>query len=280
MLLLPVAVTLLAACDQAVEIPKGEDLDMRISVGETKRSLRVHVSTDVVEGAPVRLIMAFHGSGDTGWRMQLGAGLDEASVGTATVLVYPQGLAGGWDESCDCDETDDIDFVEAMLDSLGNRWDLDANRTYAVGFSLGGMFVHRIGCDLSDRFAAIAAVSASMSRSLSDRCQPARPVSTAILHGTEDPIIPWGNGDGGSLGPLSAEEAAEFWAHQSDCDTDPAIEVQELGDGKAVRTHEYLGCYQARRVLLYELVGYGHTWPRGPFEAGESIVEFFGGDGS
>ncbi len=47
---------------------------------------------------------------------------------------------------------DDVGFIEALLDHLEEALCLDLDRVYATGMSNGGMFVHRLGCELPERF--------------------------------------------------------------------------------------------------------------------------------
>ncbi len=69
----------------------------------------------------------------------------------------------------------------------------------------------RLGCELEDKISAIAVVAATMGRELFARCKPARPVSVLIIHGTEDPLVPY---EGGRVqvraGIVSAPDAADF----------------------------------------------------------------------
>ncbi len=52
---------------------------------------------------------------------------------------------------------DDMAFFATMLEFLGKNYGVDAKRIYATGFSNGAQMTSRLGVEMSDRFAAIAA---------------------------------------------------------------------------------------------------------------------------
>ena len=43
-------------------------------------------------------------------------------------------------------------------------------------------------------------------------------------------------------------------------------------DGTVVIIHRALGCQDAARIVLYEVVGWGHTWPGRPAYAAERLI--------
>jgi len=268
------------ACDQGGAAPKGADLDLRTRIDDQIRYFRVHVPDGIRPGQAVKVVFAFHGSNDRGYRMQRGAELDGPAAEMSAVVVYPDAAVGNWAEGCDCNNADrlgidDLGFVQAMLDTLAARWAIHPSTTFAVGYSQGGLFAHRIACELSDRFAAIATVAATMSPALASTCRPSHPVSVIMLHGTEDTVMPWEGGGSGSLALMAAPDVATFWARQSDCEAEPTTSEARLDDGATVRFHRYDACDEGRRVRLVELVGFGHTWPRGSFSAGNAVMSFF-----
>src|SRR5690349_18796236 len=81
------------------------------------------------------------------------------------IAVHPDGTGAflGWNAG-DCCGTasasgvDDVGLVGAILDRLETEMCVDTARIYSTGFSNGGFLSHRLGCELSDRIAAIAPV--------------------------------------------------------------------------------------------------------------------------
>ena len=85
---------------------------------------------------------------------------------------------------------DDVEFIRRLIDELIARHAVDPQRVYVTGVSNGGMMAHRLGCELSDRIAAIAPIAGS----LGVACHPTSPVSVMIVHGTNDRHVPYEDG--------------------------------------------------------------------------------------
>ncbi|MCB9611537.1 MAG: prolyl oligopeptidase family serine peptidase [Sandaracinus sp.] len=116
------------------------------------------------------------------------------------VVVYPDGTgtiptwnAGGCCGSAVRDDVNDVGFVAAILDRLEGELCLDRDRVFATGMSNGGMMSHRLGCELSERFAAVAPVAGTL---MFDACTPTRPVHVMHVHGSDDGHVPWEGGLG------------------------------------------------------------------------------------
>lgn len=100
----------------------------------------------------------------------------------------------------------DTGFVSLLLDTIEAELCIDITRVYATGFSNGGFMSYRIGCELSDRFSAIAPVSGLKRRVIllqglfgyknlygADfyRCNLTKTIPLLHIHGTTDPIVPY-----------------------------------------------------------------------------------------
>ncbi|HXO32389.1 MAG TPA: PHB depolymerase family esterase [Candidatus Acidoferrales bacterium] len=160
---------------------------------------------------------------------------------------------------------DDVAFLNQMLDQLALKYSVDTRRIYATGLSDGGFMALRVGCNMADRVAAIAAVGAAMPKTMI--CLPARPVPALFINGTDDPIVP---DNGGTYKPgrfhvLSAEDSAKTWAKFDRCEEKPAqnkLPSSEKG-GKETKTFTYSACKDNAQVALYSVKGGGNTWPGG-----------------
>ena len=56
----------------------------------------------------------------------------------------------------------DVNFIEAIIDSPSNDYSIDNDRVYACGYSERGVFSYELGCRLINRIAAFSSVSGSM----------------------------------------------------------------------------------------------------------------------
>jgi polyhydroxybutyrate depolymerase len=190
---------------------------------------------------------------------------------------------------------DDVGFVRAVLEDLGRVHRVDSGRVFATGMSNGAIFSHRLGCELSDRIAAIAPVAGTFPAPLRDSCRPGRPVSVFSIHGTDDPLVPYqgghvkGRGEGGEV--LGAEDTLRLWAGLDHCPTMPMTGAlpDAADDGTTTRTTTYAPCDAGSAAVLNTVDGGGHTWPGGrqyaptllvgktsrDFDATEAMWEFF-----
>ena len=160
---------------------------------------------------------------------------------------------------------DDISFFNQMLDQLGSKLSVDSSRIYAAGLSEGGLMSLRLGCALSDRIAAVAAIGAAMPKRMI--CLPSRPVPMLMINGTSDPVVPYGGGTehNMNLPVISAEDSAQAWAKIDRCAEKPEksrLPAKEKG-GMETKVDTYTGCQQSAQVVLYSVKGGGNTWPGG-----------------
>lgn len=169
---------------------------------------------------------------------------------------------------------DDVAFLNQMLDQLTLKYSVDTRRIYATGLGDGGFMALRMGCSMADRVAAIAAVGASLPKTMI--CLPARPVPALFIHGTNDPIVP---DDGGTYKPgqfhvLSADDSAKAWAKFDRCAEKPAQHKLPPADKnwKETKTYTFSGCQDSAQVALYSVKGGGHTWPGGEQYTSEKEV--------
>lgn len=182
---------------------------------------------------------------------------------------YPGGGQGGGqtpDETRNRPEpADDVAFLNQMLDQLALKYSLDTRRIYATGLSDGGFMTLRVGCNMADRIAAIAAVGAGMPKTMI--CLPSRAVPALFINGTDDPIVPENGGTykPGRFHVISAEDSAKTWAKFDRCGEKPTqdkLPSAEKG-GKETKTYTYSDCQSNAQVALYVVRNGGNTWPGG-----------------
>jgi polyhydroxybutyrate depolymerase len=167
---------------------------------------------------------------------------------------------------------DDNAFIEQMLDKLSSEYSVDTSRVYATGLSDGGFMAFRLGCTLSDRFAAIAAVGAAMPKTMT--CLPSHPLSTLMMNGTSDPIVHYNGGHVGRYAVLSAEDSSKYWAKLDSCVSKPEhkkLPAHEKG-GMKTEVDTYDDCQKGAQVALYSIDGGGNTWPGGERYLVEKVI--------
>ena len=258
----------------------GHDVDETLEFNKRTRSYILHLPPSMpssTAGAPLPLVLAFHGGGDTAADMEDLTHFDELADKERFLVVYPQAIANYWITAPDATRTDDVAFVRALLDDLQHRIVYDSTRVYATGVSVGGFFVARLGCEAADRIAAIGIVAATLAAPEAEQCAPARHVSVITMHGTDDTVIPAAGGvtiegDGGLI--LSVTDAARAWSRVNNCAAQPevAYEPDSADDGTRVRRETYSGCADGAAVVFYVVEGGGHNWPGGPSYTNGSVL--------
>ncbi len=232
-----------------------------ITVEDRTRDFYVHVPPEYDPTRPMPIVFDFHGYTSNATQQMILSHMNEKADAEGFIAVHAEGigLEQSWNAGACCgtaaaEGIDDVALVDAMIDDISARLCVDARRIYSTGFSNGGFLSHRLGCELSDRIAAIAPVSGVMGI---QSCEPERPVPVLHFHGTLDTVVPYG-GSAVSGFPSVAETVAE-WAEIDGCDA-ATTEIFARGDSHC---EAYENCAGSAPVIVCSVEGGGHTWPGG-----------------
>lgn len=270
---------LLAMATAGCDLVKGSDgstEELSIAVDDTLRQARLYVPDGIAPGQPVHLLIALHGSGDNGANFQAGAEL-QSKIPEDMVVAYPTAAKGNWAEGCNCNIADrlqinDLGFIEALIEEVADRYSVAPQRTYALGYSQGGLFAYRLGCAMSDKISSVVAISAPMSEPLSWACRTDHPTSVMAIHGRRDNVLPWAGTDNGALSLLSAPETALFWKEKRSCG-DSITSRHRSGTATVVGT-EWNDCEEGSKVHLYEMTDGVHAWYTDSPDVREFVFDF------
>ncbi len=187
------------------------------------RTYNVHVPSTYVPGAPVPLVLDFHGYTGTSNAQAGTSGFRAVSDAENFIVAYPQGVGNSWNAATFCcgdaraAGLDDVGLAVAIVDAISAEFSIDSERVYATGLSNGGALAHRIACEASEVFAATAPVAFPLGLLPLTTCQPSRPITVAHFHGFGDTVVPY---DGTFWAPASQSSFAS-WAEKNQCEGDP-----------------------------------------------------------
>ena len=259
------------------------DYEFSLTSDGLERKYLVHVpsSYDAIQSTPV--VFNIHGGGGNGENQRNMSNMNVNSDKHGYIVVYPDGIGkiflgkellnwngkvGGKAEEV-VSKNDDVSFFSKMIDDLKNKFNIDEKRVYATGLSNGGQMSHRLGCDLSDKIAAIAPIGAPMGINYS--CNPSKAVPTMIIHGKKDPCALYDGGQcggcyqeflgldpsAGEFACASIETITDDWIKRNSCSSESQMTYQN-GD---VMCKTYDDCTVNSEVMLCTSSNAGHTWP-------------------
>lgn len=256
--------------EQRESTQRPEYVTETIQVNGITRTYLLHTPPSPKKRRRMPLVLVFHGGGTPPQRMVRYTGMSEIGDREGFIVVYPQGTNNYWNDGREkAPQADDVAFIRVLIGHLKKNLTIDHRRIYAAGFSNGGIFTQRLACELSGTIASIASLAASMPANFSSQCKPTAPISVLIIHGTDDPLVPYLGGQlsaastiGGSV--WSVEHTIKYWAAHNRCPGKPATNAlpdKNANDNTRVRSEKYLGCSAKTNVVLYIVEGGGHTWP-------------------
>lgn len=274
-------------------------VQQEIDIAGVKRSFYLYIPEKAKLPAPT--VLVFHGGGGKAEGVDYSVGgMAKLADEEGFIVVYPAGIDRGWNDGRKFDgqgKEDDVSFVRELIDNLVSKKQADPARVYACGISNGGFFSQYLAQQLPGKIAAVASVAASVSEDMAASqvsCQP-----TMFVLGTNDPLVPFKGGRiGGKLlkrargSVLAFTDSIDFRCKANGADTltvDQKLPDIVASDRCQVEVMRYGGVGSPAEVLVYKIVGGGHTWPQGlqylpkalvgtvcrDFNCNEAIWKFF-----
>ena len=214
----------------------------------------------------VPLVLNFHGYGSNANEQMFYGDFRDIADTEGFLLVHPQGTIINGDQQWNVgflgngNTTDDVGFTEALIDELANLYTINLDRVYATGMSNGGFMSFLLACQLSEKIAAVASVTGSMTPDTYDACNAQQPTPILQIHGTGDSNVLY-NGD---TWTRSIEDVISYWVNYNNCETSPTTtaltDINRL-DGSTVEHIIYSGGDNGVTTEHMKIIGGGHTWP-------------------
>jgi len=260
---LPVVLALIAAVSFHLRNRNNGSI---VSSGKSREYL-LYVPKSYDRTKPTPLVISMHGAG--GWpvqQMELSE-WNRMAESQGFLVVYPAGT--GRPRVWHMSRGTDVRFISELIDTLEAVYNIDPARIYADGLSNGGGMAFVLSCTLSDRIAAVGMVGAAQLLPWS-WCTDRRPVPMISFHGTADRFAPYNGGSSWVVArPLpNVETWTANWARRNRCGPKP-VESAVAAD---VTRRDYKNCADDAAVVLYTILGGGHSWP-----GGKPLPEWFVG---
>jgi polyhydroxybutyrate depolymerase len=221
-------------------------------------------------GAPLPLLIVYHGGGQTAERARRYTRFDEWAVRENFAVVYPQGKNNQWNDGRTSDDitdrnADDVEFTRQIIEQLVAEGVADRGRVFLAGASNGGMMAMRAGCELESAIAGIAPVVANLPVDWACR---AKRLPAIFIYGTDDTYMPVDGGEIArgktrrNLGYVrSMDETIEAFQRINGCTgVKETKTLDEVGRDKTAAVITDYDC-AGGALRQIEIQGGGHTWP-------------------
>ena len=312
--------TLATTAPLPVSTPRAEEGESWITAEGARRAL-VHAPPSATAKTALPLVCMLHGCTQDAAALAQATLMNEAADRLGFVVVYPQQELRDNQQSCwnwfmpehqarGAGEPAAIAQIVREVIGTTSSWTIDTRRVFVAGLSAGGAMAAILAATYPDVFAALAVHSGlaygsatNMGDAFSAMAhggkQPttqgraahaamgglARPVPTAVIHGTAD----------GTVAPVNGRQVLQQWmtanslASPESCDLDIARPSEsrraEVAGGHAYSQSRWTNDRGALMHELLEVDGLGHAWsggapgrpysdPNGPDATG-AILRFF-----
>ncbi|MFH1422945.1 MAG: PKD domain-containing protein [Planctomycetota bacterium] len=161
-----------------------------ITVGGIQRSFQLYVPETYDWYEPIPVLVYLHGAGGSSSE-GISLWQSDASAYYLIVATPQSGVVDGtykWDFADTSNTSEDIDFIQAMLDYIEDDYNVAIKREYSVGFSNGAFYSIVLGLKLSRRLAACCSHSGGLTGYT--YVYPSRLIPIYLIHGEADATVP------------------------------------------------------------------------------------------
>ena len=152
-------------------------------------------------------------------------------------------------------------YNEDLYQKLILEYSIDVDKVYSAGMSNGGYMSFLLACQMSDKIAAIASVTGSMTPQTYNVCNPQHPTPILQIHGTNDQTVPY---LGDPTWTESIDNVLQYWVDYNNCNTSATITAMpdiNSFDGSTAEYIVYDGCDNSVTTEHFKIYGGDHDWP-------------------
>ena len=212
------------------------------------------------------LVLNFHGFGSSASQQMFYGDFRDIADTEGFLLVHPEGTTFIGNQFWNVgfpglsSNIDDVGFTEALIDELATLYAIDLDRVYATGMSNGGFMSFLLACQLSEKIAAVASVTGSMTQDTFDDCNAQHPTPVLQIHGTEDDVVLYNENNLS----LPIPDVISYWVDHNNCETTPTTTTLpdvDVSDGSTLEHSVYEDGDNGVTTEHMKVIGGGHTWP-------------------
>lgn len=236
-----------------------------------QRDYILYVPASYSADTPVPLLFNFHGYTSNATEQMFYGDFRPIADTANFIIVHPEGTQDntgtthfnvGWGGST----VDDVGFSEILMEAIMAEYSIDLTKVYSTGMSNGGFMSYQLACQMSDKIAAIASVTGSMSFANFDNCNPQHPTPVLQIHGTADQTVPYE----GAIFAKPIEEVVDYWSDFNKCETTPIrtdVANSNTTDGSTVEHFIYPNGTNGVNTEFFKITDGGHTWAGSFFDS-------------
>jgi polyhydroxybutyrate depolymerase len=232
----------------------GQEKAETLETGAVGGSYQLTVPATYRDRHPSPLILLFYGFDSNPTQFSALTDLPARGGRKGFLVAVPHDQSGETEYQFSGHGTDAA-FVDGLVGSLEQRYCINRAAVFAVGFSAGAAFTIAYSCAHENQIAAMATVAVEFQLGCT------RPMSILAFHGTADPLVPYQNGAIGLSLPGVKVRGTELnmgdWARLDHCRS----RSDGVRIGSQVVRQQWSGCTKGTAVILYTIIGGGHSWP-------------------
>ena len=220
------------------------------------------------------LVLALHGYDETIKWFKDYTLFHEYADTSGFILVYPKSSIAsngkpGWNAGLrnhpfgQQDTTsNDVGFLSVLIDTLDSHYDIDLNRVYCCGYSMGGEMTYRMAIEKGELFAAYASVAGNLNDISANLGTPFKSTPILHFHGTDDKVETYYGVNGSNS--WTVEETINYLLNNNNCSyQSDTVLIPNLNpnDGSTVQKISYKNCSDENNVIFFKITNGGHGWP-------------------
>ena len=229
------------------------------------RTREYYLSLPQDTSKPFPLIINFHGFKSHAIDQQGFSQMDNYAHQNGVGIVYPEGIKRSWNVGHKRmkNNEDDIGFVNALIDSVSSKYNIDSDRIYACGFSNGGTFSYELICGLSNKIAAFGSVGGNFIINEKRVCNIDREIPLIHIHGTKDRLQKYNKSDRDFLSTI---ESFNFLVKYNQLDKTIVENITDVHkkDRTTVEKYTFYKNNSDTKVIHFKVVNGGHLWLGSP----------------